>query len=121
MTAYTTKISHAISDAKKEQWDAIAPDPFMTYGWLQTVEKTYVGNVRPTYHTVWDKDMLVGAAICYILEKYGYFTPGVVEQLLSEHRSRKKNWAQLLFAVLGVQTWHRLFIENDLSLLEQSI
>ena len=69
MTAYTTKISHAISDAKKEQWDAIAPDPFMTYGWLQTVEKTYIGSVRPSYHTVWDKDMLVGAAICYIVEK----------------------------------------------------
>jgi len=56
-----------------------------------------------------------------MLKKYGYFTPGVVEQLLSEHRSRRKNWNKLLFAVLGVQTWHRIFIENDLEMLEQSI
>lgn len=56
-----------------------------------------------------------------MLKKYGYFTPGVVEKLLSEHRALKKNWTQLLFAVLGVQTWHQLFIENDLLLLEQSI
>lgn len=69
MKIYTTKISHAISDVKKEQWDAIAPDPFMTYGCLQTIEKTYIGSVRPTYHTVWDRDMLAGAAVCYIVEK----------------------------------------------------
>jgi asparagine synthase (glutamine-hydrolysing) len=56
-----------------------------------------------------------------VIKKYGYFNPRAVEQLLAEHRSDKMNRTPLLFAVLGVQTWHRLFIENDLSLLERSI
>jgi asparagine synthase (glutamine-hydrolysing) len=56
-----------------------------------------------------------------MLKRYGYFNPGAVEKILSEHRAQKRNWARLLIAVLGVQTWHRLFIENDLSLLEQPI
>lgn len=40
----------------------------MTFGWLRTVEQTYIGSVLPSYHMVWDGETLTGAAICYFLQ-----------------------------------------------------
>ena len=47
------------------------------------------------------------------LKEKGYFDPGLVTQVLAGHRARRANYANLLMAVLGVQLWDDMFIQEN--------
>ena len=46
------------------------------------------------------------------LRRTGYFDPGAVAEVLRRHRRGAADLSQVLNAVLGVQLWHRLFLEG---------
>lgn len=47
----------------------------------------------------------------------GYFQADSVTSLLKQHQSRKADHARILLAILGIQLWHILFLEQDQSML----
>ncbi|MGR3319887.1 MAG: peptidogalycan biosysnthesis protein [Candidatus Anammoxibacter sp.] len=64
------KIVNTIKELKKEEWDAMIGDSvFASYGWLKTVEETYIGNLNPKYIIVLDSSRIIGASICYLITK----------------------------------------------------
>jgi asparagine synthase (glutamine-hydrolysing) len=46
------------------------------------------------------------------LKEKGYFKASFVRQLLTEHRSRRKNYSRALMAILSVQAWDDLFMKE---------
>jgi predicted N-acyltransferase len=68
---YTIEILQTIDSIKRSQWDAMATNPFSTYGWLKTIEDTYIGPIRPGYFLIKNRRKIVGAATTYIVEKDG--------------------------------------------------
>jgi asparagine synthase (glutamine-hydrolysing) len=45
------------------------------------------------------------------LRALGYFTPRVVEELVTEHAARRHNHEGVLWALLCFSAWHRLYVE----------
>lgn len=67
---HTVEIVNSIKGLKREEWDALIDDNiFASYGWLKTVERTFVGDVSPEYILVKDSGRLIGAAVCYVSNK----------------------------------------------------
>lgn len=61
-----------ISEIPQEEWDRlIATNVFATHGWLQTVETTFIGDIRPLYVLVREEGRTVGATVIYIFSKTG--------------------------------------------------
>ena len=66
----TIKIINSIKEIKKDEWDAMIGDKFFaSYGWLKTVEETYIGNINPKYIIVLDSAKLIGASVCHLSNK----------------------------------------------------
>lgn len=67
---YSVTIVESINEIEKEKWEALATkNIYASYGWLKTVEETYVGPIHPRYVLVWYSTELVGGAICNIFSK----------------------------------------------------
>jgi len=41
----------------------------------------------------------------------GYFNPSFISQMVTDHMSERKDWTNLLCALLTFELWHRLFID----------
>ncbi len=66
----TLDVFSKISEVPREEWDRlITTNVFATHGWLQTVETTYIGDIRPLYVLVREDGKTVGATVCYIFSK----------------------------------------------------
>ncbi|MBW2173574.1 MAG: GNAT family N-acetyltransferase [Deltaproteobacteria bacterium] len=64
------KIAASITEFEKQEWDAlIGANPFASYGWLKTVESTYIGEIDPKYIVVEEENKLSAAAVCYVFRK----------------------------------------------------
>ncbi len=64
------KIVNTIKELKKDEWDAMIGDNvFASYGWLKTVEETFIGDINPKYIIVLDSSKLIGASVCYLINK----------------------------------------------------
>ncbi len=46
------------------------------------------------------------------LRRSGYFDPGTVARMLSEHRARRQDWGYRLMGVLAVQLWDHMFLQG---------
>jgi predicted N-acyltransferase len=69
---HTVKIEQSIDDVPPREWDALTDSNiFASYGWLRTVEQTYIGDDTPRYILIHDSEGLAGAAICYIVTQPG--------------------------------------------------
>ena len=67
---HSIKIVESIKELNKEEWDAMIDDKFFaSYGWLKTVEETYIGNINPKYIIVLDSAKLIGASVCHLSNK----------------------------------------------------
>ncbi|MFQ5963201.1 MAG: peptidogalycan biosysnthesis protein [Candidatus Scalinduaceae bacterium] len=67
---HTIKIVNSINEVHKEEWDAMVDDKvFISYGWLKTVEETFIGDVNSKYVLVQDSKKLIGASVCYIFDE----------------------------------------------------
>ena len=50
---HAIKVVESITHFKKEEWDVLTSAiPFSSYGWLKTVENTYMGDIDPKYVVV---------------------------------------------------------------------
>ncbi len=68
------KIVDSINDVQKDDWNSIVGDNvFASYEWLKTFEETYSEPINPKYILVQDSDELIGASICYIVNKTNQF------------------------------------------------
>ncbi len=68
----TIDVFPEISEIPQEEWDRlITANVFATHGWLQTVETTFIGDIRPLYVLVREEGRTVGATVCYIFSKTG--------------------------------------------------
>ena len=66
----TIDVFSKISEVPREEWDQlITTSVFATHGWLQTVEATYIGDIRPLYVLVREDGKPIGATVCYIFCK----------------------------------------------------
>jgi len=68
----TIDVFPTISEILQEEWDRlITTNVFATHGWLQTVETTFIGDIRPLYVLVREDEKPVGATVCYTFRKTG--------------------------------------------------
>ncbi len=66
----TIDIVKSINDVNKDQWDALSDDNiFASYGWLKTVEKTFIEDIKPKYILLKDSTRLIGSTVCYNFNK----------------------------------------------------
>jgi len=67
---YQMNILDSITRLPKDEWDEIAGDNiYASYGWLKTVEDTFIGRVKPNYFVVHNNNQIVGSAICYLYKR----------------------------------------------------
>jgi len=68
----TIDVFSKIAEVPREEWDRlITTNVFATHGWLQTVETTYIGDIRPLYVLLREDAKPIGATVGYILHKTG--------------------------------------------------
>jgi predicted N-acyltransferase len=68
------RIAGSISEMVQKQWDAIAGSSVMSsYGWLKTIEETYIDKILPQIFVITDSIGIVGASVCYIFNKGSVF------------------------------------------------
>jgi predicted N-acyltransferase len=66
----TIDVFPRISEIPQEEWNRlISTNVFATHGWLQTVETTFIGDIRPLYVLVREDGKPIGATMCYIFSK----------------------------------------------------
>ncbi len=66
----TIEVLSRISEVPREEWDRlITTNVFATYGWLKTVEATFLGDIRAFYVLVRESGKLAGATVCYVFRK----------------------------------------------------
>jgi len=63
---YSVYAHKTITDIKRPDWDRLARDVYISYGWLKTVEETFIHPVKHRYFLVFDDKTPVGAAVCGI-------------------------------------------------------
>ena len=49
----------------------------------------------------------------------GYYNPGYVKQMVSNHMTRRRNLSAILNLMIGLELWHRLFIDNEICRLPE--
>ena len=85
----TIDVFSRISEVPREEWDRlITTNVFATHGWLQTVEATFIGEIRPLYVLVRQDRKAVGATVCYL-----FYKNGTVEDLDDRLLGRVKPFA----------------------------
>ncbi|NWG03619.1 MAG: GNAT family N-acetyltransferase [Syntrophaceae bacterium] len=66
----TIDVFSRIAEIPRDEWDRlITKNVFATHGWLQTVERTFIGDIRPFYVLVRENGRTVGSTVCYIFSK----------------------------------------------------
>jgi predicted N-acyltransferase len=61
----TIKTVNSIAQVPREHWDALVEDnPYMTWGWLKTVEETCINKHDTYYIMATNLDQLIGGAVC---------------------------------------------------------
>ena len=64
------EIASNIKEIEKKEWDKLASNNvFSSYGWLKTVEETFIEKIEPLYFFITDSKGIVGASVCYIFNK----------------------------------------------------
>ncbi len=67
---HVINVVDSITQFEKEEWDVLtSANPFSSYGWLKTIENTYIGDIDPKYVVVEEGNKLAAAAVCYIFRK----------------------------------------------------
>jgi predicted N-acyltransferase len=67
---YSARVFHSIDHLMKDQWDRLVQDNvYMSYGWLKTVEETFIGDVGHRYIVLPDHQGILGAAVCQVFNK----------------------------------------------------
>lgn len=67
---YSARVFHSIDDLTKDKWDRLAQDNVcLSYGWLKTVEETFIGDVGHRYIVLLDHQGTVGAAVCQVFNR----------------------------------------------------
>ncbi len=85
---YAVNIAESITQFEKEEWDSLTnANPFSSYGWLKTVEKTYLGDIDHKYIVVKAGARLVAGAVCCVSRK-----TNIVENLDDLLLGRAKRW-----------------------------
>ena len=76
-----TLAAHA-SELPTKEWDELAGEnPFISTGWLRTVESHLIETTRPVYFLCHGSQQLLGVAVCAIQQK-GDVLPGIDGALL---------------------------------------
>jgi asparagine synthase (glutamine-hydrolysing) len=52
-----------------------------------------------------------------LIKRRGYFDPDAVAGLLAEHRSGARGRADLIWALMMFETWHRLYLDGEFKIL----
>ncbi|MCK4534268.1 MAG: GNAT family N-acetyltransferase [Syntrophobacterales bacterium] len=64
------RIANSIKEIDKMEWDKITCDNVTSsYGWLKTVEETFIEKIGPLYFFITDSKGIIGASVCYIFNK----------------------------------------------------
>jgi len=63
---YSVELKTTIKDVDRKDWNRLVHDVYMSYGWLQTVEETFISPVDYLYFLVLAEGRLVGGAVCNI-------------------------------------------------------
>jgi len=66
---YAKDFRDSIVEIDSQTWNRLAGDVFSSHDWLRTVEQTFIGEVRYRYCLIYERESLVGAAICQIWER----------------------------------------------------
>jgi predicted N-acyltransferase len=65
----TTDIVDTIHRIDREEWDALVGESiFASYGWLKTLEQTFIGDQKPRYFLMREAGRLIATAACYIAQ-----------------------------------------------------
>jgi predicted N-acyltransferase len=56
----------SIKDIERTEWDGLAHDVYMSHGWLQIMEETFVSPVDHRYFLARVNGILIGSAVCHI-------------------------------------------------------
>ena len=89
---YAINVVDSITQFAKEEWDALTnANPFSSFGWLKTIENTYLGDIDPKYVVVKAGNRLVAGAVCYVYRKTNF-----AEDLDDLLLGRAKLWAYKL-------------------------
>ena len=60
-------VYNSTKEINREERDSlIGANAFASYGWLKTVEETFIGDVKIKYILVLDSGRLIWAAVCYL-------------------------------------------------------
>ncbi|MBI3595924.1 MAG: GNAT family N-acetyltransferase [Nitrospirae bacterium] len=63
----TTDIVDTIHRIDRAEWDAlVGENVFESYGWLKTLEQTFIGDQKPRYFLMREEGRLIATAACYI-------------------------------------------------------
>ncbi len=66
---YEIEIQESIGLVDENEWDSLINNASSSYGWLKTVEETYIGDTHYRYISVKKNSHLIGASACYIAKK----------------------------------------------------
>lgn len=68
----TIDIVDTINKIDREEWDALVGENiFTSYGWLKTLEQTFIGDQKFRYFVLHEEGRLLAAAACYIAHPSG--------------------------------------------------
>jgi predicted N-acyltransferase len=63
----TVDIVDTIHRIDREEWDTlVGGNIFTSYGWLKTIEQTFIGDLKPRYFLMREEGRLIATAACYI-------------------------------------------------------
>ena len=63
-------ITDSIRQIPKDQWDILAEDSILSgYGWLLTVEESFLKQITPKYFMLQESGRISGAVVCYLVPR----------------------------------------------------
>jgi predicted N-acyltransferase len=66
---YEIEILESIELVDENEWNSLINNASSSYGWLKTIEETYIGNTHYRYVIVKKNSQLIGASACYSQKK----------------------------------------------------
>jgi predicted N-acyltransferase len=110
------KIAGSIRELDKAQWDDIAGNNVMnSYGWLKTIEETFIEKIIPHIYYITDSRGIVSASACYILylgNVFGSFDHVIFGSFLDYARKLKISFLPALICTPFSYSSHFLFRED---------
>ena len=75
------RMVNSIKEIEKKKWDELASNNVLSsYGWLKTVEETFIEEIVPIYFFITDSKGIIGASVCYVFNKTNM--PGNLDHLI---------------------------------------